>query len=78
MKNDNVIKYEAMNILLKHLSPVDTERFIAMISKDKFNYTEWQKSLWNDKTIEEIHKMGIEFEKNRKVDYNELKNVFKK
>ena len=66
MKTGNVIKVEAMKILIKHLGPVDTERFIALVNRGKFNYTEWQKDLWVDKTIEEIHQMGVEFEKNRK------------
>ena len=65
MKTDNVIKTEAMKILIKHLSPVDTERFIALVNREKF-ITEWQKDLWVDKTIEEIHQMGVEFEKTRK------------
>jgi len=30
-----------------------------------FDYTEWQKDLWKDKSIDEIHQMAIEFEKNK-------------
>jgi hypothetical protein len=66
MRTDSVVKSEAMNVLLKYLGPVDTERFISMVNREKFNYTEWRKTLWNDKTIEEIHQMGVELEKNRK------------
>jgi hypothetical protein len=66
MKTDNAIRVEAINILIKHLGPIETEKFISMINREKFDYTKWQKELWNDKTIEEIHQMGVELEKNRK------------
>jgi hypothetical protein len=63
MKTDNTIHVEAMNILIKHLGPIDTEKFISMLSREKFDYTKWQENLWDDKTIEEIHQMGVELEK---------------
>jgi len=66
MKTENTIKIEAMNILLKHLGPVDTARFFASICREKFDYTEWQKTLWEDKTVDEIYQMGVELEKTMK------------
>ena len=74
MKSENTIKAEAMAILIKHLGPVDTEKFLSFVSREKFDYTEWQKDLWNDKTIEEIHQMGIELEKKKKREKRE-KNI---
>jgi hypothetical protein len=66
MKSEIVLRSEAMEILTKYLGLVDAERFIDIIKKDKFDYTEWRKDLWEDKTIEEIHQMGIDYQ-------NELK-----
>jgi hypothetical protein len=66
MKSENTIKAEAMAILIKHLGPVDTEKFLSFVSREKFDYTEWQKDLWDDKTIKEIHQMGVELEKKKK------------
>jgi len=66
MKTENTIRAEAMDILIKHLGPIDTGKFLSSISREKFDYTQWQKNLWNDKTIEEIHQMGIELEEKRK------------
>jgi CHAD domain-containing protein len=34
-----------------------------MVNREKFDYTEWRKTLWNDKTIEEIHQMGVRIRK---------------
>jgi hypothetical protein len=42
---------------------VDAERFISMVKRDTFDYTEWQRKLWNDKSIEEIHTLATEYEK---------------
>ena len=66
MKTESTIRSEAIDILIKHLGPVDTEKFISYINREKFDYTQWQRNLWDDKTIEEIHQMGVELEKNKK------------
>jgi len=63
MKSDNVVRVEAMNVLIAALGAIDAERFISMVKRDTFDYTEWQKNLWMDKSIEEIHAMGVELEK---------------
>ena len=60
MRTDNVVRIEAMDALIAALGEVDAERFIFMIKKDAFDYTEWQRDLWSDKTIEEIHEMAME------------------
>ena len=64
MKTDHIVRMEAMDALIATLGPVDAERFISMVKRDAFDYTEWQRTLWNDKSIEEIHAMATEFEKN--------------
>jgi hypothetical protein len=33
---------------------VDAERFIMLIKRDKFDYTEWQKNLWTDESVESL------------------------
>jgi hypothetical protein len=55
MRTDTVLRHEAMDALMRTLGPVDTERFISMIKRDTFDYTEWRRSLWNEMTIEEIY-----------------------
>ena len=63
MKTDNVVRVDAINVLLASLGEVDTERFITMIKRDTFDYTEWQRELFKGKSIEEIHVMATEYEK---------------
>lgn len=49
MKPDTLILHEGMIALKQQLGIIDTEKFISLILKEKFDYTEWQKELWNKK-----------------------------
>jgi hypothetical protein len=66
MRSDTVLRTEAMAVLLDVFGAIDAERFVAMIKKDTFDYTEWQRDLWSGKSINELHMMATEFE--RKLD----------
>jgi hypothetical protein len=65
MRTETVLKMEAIDLLLKTFGVIETERFITSIKNNNFDYTEWQKNLWNDKSLEEIHNMATEFESNK-------------
>ena len=52
-----------MNALMATLDPVDVERFISMIKRDTFDYTEWRRGQWNDMTIDEIFDEATEYER---------------
>ena len=63
MMTETALKVEAIDLLIKTFGVLDTERFITSIKNNNFDYTQWHKNLWKDKTIEEIHTMAVEFEK---------------
>jgi hypothetical protein len=65
MRTDTVLRLEAMDMLIANLGSVDTERFISMVKRDTFDYTEWRRNLWADKSIEEIRAAAIAFENNK-------------
>ena len=54
MKTDTMIRYEGMKALRENIGLVEAERFISLIGRENFDYTEWQRELWKDKTIDEI------------------------
>ena len=56
---DNEIKSQGIEALISSLGEVQAERFISLILKEPFDYTEWQKKLWSDKNIEEISSMAM-------------------
>jgi len=60
---DTEFKIKGLKVLLKELGKVETERFIALIKEEGFDYTEWQKELWKDKSVEELSREAMEFRK---------------
>ena len=52
--NDTVLKQNAIKCLIDNLGIVQTERFISLIIKEPFDYTEWQQDLYSDMSVEEL------------------------
>ena len=68
MRTDITLRHEAMEALVRTLGIVDAERFISMVKRDTFDYTEWRRSLWNNMTIEEIYTEATEHHNNSQYD----------
>lgn len=66
MKTDAVIRLEAIDALIDKLGEVDAERFVQMIKKENFDYTQWRDDLWRNKNVDEIHQQAIAYEKRNK------------
>jgi len=62
VRTDSTLRFEAMDVLMRALGMVDAERFISMVKRDTFDYTEWRRGLWNDMAIEEIFAEAAEYE----------------
>ncbi|MCL2631870.1 MAG: hypothetical protein FWD45_02105 [Coriobacteriia bacterium] len=54
MTSEAVLRVEGMEALIARLGSVDAERFIASIIREPFDYTEWQKTLFDDLSIDEL------------------------
>lgn len=54
MKTDTDIRFEGIRVLMQVLGTVEAERFIALINRERFDYTEWRKSQWQDETVESL------------------------
>ena len=52
MKTDAEIINSGFESIFSSLGMVDAERFIMLIKREKFNYTEWQKKLWTNQSVE--------------------------
>ena len=61
MKTDTVIRNEGMKILIKHLGKAEAERFISLIIREPFDYTKWQKELWEGKTVREVSEAAMNY-----------------
>lgn len=51
---DTEVKQRGLGALLDALGEVDAERFIMLLNRDPFDYTTWQKDLFEKMDINEI------------------------
>lgn len=54
MKTEAGIRMTGMQALIGALGVVEAERFLAAVSRDKFDYTEWRRTGLPDMSIDEI------------------------
>jgi hypothetical protein len=54
MITDTEIKTKGVCVLTQYLGDVEAERFIALIQREPFNYTEWHQGLDEKLSIKEI------------------------
>lgn len=66
MRTDTLIKHDGFKAIFENLDIVEAERFIALIKRDNFDYTEWRKNLWEDTSIEELSKKAMNYYNNKK------------
>ena len=66
MVSDAEIKTKGIKALISALGEVQAERFISLVLREPFDYTVWQRKLWQDKSIEEISGMAMKFRKEAK------------
>ncbi|MDR2175135.1 MAG: hypothetical protein LBO82_04260 [Synergistaceae bacterium] len=52
--NNMVLKQEGMRILAEQLGLVDAERFIALLRREPFDYTEWQRTIFQDVPLDQF------------------------
>jgi len=54
MKNNTVLKNEGMRILAEQLGLVEAERFIALLRREPFDYTQWRQGLYKDVPLDKF------------------------
>jgi hypothetical protein len=59
MFTDTQIKATGFRALLAALGDVQAEKFIALVQREPFDYTQWQRTLWPDKSIEELSQAAM-------------------
>jgi len=64
MRTEEEIKELGLKALVNNLGDVDAEKFISLIIKEPFDYTEWQKSLWKNKGVDQISEEAMNYRKN--------------
>ena len=65
MKSDAEIRQEGMRALIRSLGSVEAERFVASISKERFNYTESRRTALPETDLVELSRQAAAFSKQR-------------
>ncbi len=65
MITDEELKMEGFKALTEALGDVQAEKFIALIMRSRFDYTKWQKKLWDEKTVDEISDAAMKLRKSK-------------
>lgn len=48
MRSNTVLRDDGMRILAEQLGLVEAERFIALLRREPFNYTQWRQGLYTN------------------------------
>ncbi len=59
MITDTEVKIKGVQALTESLGKVGAERFIALIQREPFDYTKWQRTLWEGLSVEEISRNAM-------------------
>jgi hypothetical protein len=59
MYAEMTLRNEGMKVLINNLGKVDAERFISLIIREPFDYTEWQKHLFNNMSVKELSNLAM-------------------
>ena len=59
MITDIEIKILGFRALTEALGEVNAEKFISLIMREPFDYTKWQRQLWEGRSIEEISQAAM-------------------
>jgi len=64
LTNTTEIMERGMNCLFENLGTMDTELFISVIIREKFDYTEWRKDFFGNANVHDINSAAVEYAKN--------------
>jgi hypothetical protein len=59
MSTDAEVRIRGLRALVEALGTVEAERFITLILREPFDYTQWQRQLWAEKSVDEISQAAM-------------------
>ena len=70
MLTDTEIRKKGFKVLVENLGDVDAEKFISLLSKEPFDYTQWQSTLWSNQSVDMISEKAMDYR--RKIENSPL------
>lgn len=65
MRTDSELREYGFRALAKALGPVEAEKFIALIIRESFDYTTWQRTLWPTESVRSLSAAAMGLKKTR-------------
>ena len=59
MLADTALRREGMKILKERLGLVEAERFITLMHREPFDYTEWRREMFEGMSVREISRLAM-------------------
>jgi hypothetical protein len=59
MYSEVALRSKGMKILIDNLGKVEAERFIALMIREPFNYTEWHNGLFEGMSVRELSSLAM-------------------
>jgi hypothetical protein len=59
MITDTEIRVKGIQILAQYLGDIEMERFVALIQREPFDYTQWRQTINTDERVEDISKKAM-------------------
>jgi hypothetical protein len=59
MSTDTEIRTVGFRALVAALGDMEAEKFITLIRRETFDYTQWHRTLWPEKSVEEISEAAM-------------------
>jgi len=56
---DTELRVRGVQALIDALGEVEAEKFIALMAREPFDYTEWQRQLWPDMSVEALSRAAM-------------------
>ena len=67
MITDTEIKLIGVRALTDALGQVNAEKFISLIQREPFDYTKWQRRLWDESSVEDLSKAAMALRKSASI-----------
>ena len=64
MKTDMEIRHDGMKLLRTQLGLVESERFLTLMLREPFDYTQWLQDQWNNSTVTDLAEQARNLRKN--------------
>lgn len=61
--NTYEIMDRGMNCLLEHLGTIETEQFISVLLRERFDYTRWRRQLFDGMSLKEVNEEAVRYAK---------------